>query len=117
MKKLILFSAIALLPFFASAATLNSTFNIGTTFPAIGGTTSVSSTCGSSAAFGTVSVALSQNGVSTLLTTTLSTDANGAFAGNVVFPSPYPSGQATLVATCNRTGDSINSPTLTFAAP
>jgi hypothetical protein len=106
-----------LLPLFASAATLNNTFNVGTLFPAIGATTSVSSNCGASAAYSNISFALMQNGVYTSLSTSLSADQNGAFTGNVVFPSSITSGSATLIATCGSTGNTINSPVLTFAAP
>jgi hypothetical protein len=115
--KTIMFALVALVPFFAGAATLSNSFNIGTLVPTAGGTTYVSSSCGVAGANSTVSFALVQNGVVTAMTTNLSTDSNGNFSGNVTFPSPFNSGSATLVATCNRTGDTINSPFLTFAAP
>jgi hypothetical protein len=116
-KILMLSAAVLFLPFFASAATLNNTFNIGTLFPAIGGNTSISSTCGPSAANSSVSLALTQNVNYTQITPNLTTDSSGAFSGNVIFPSSVSSGSAVLVATCGNTGNTINSPVLTFAAP
>ena len=118
MKKIIFVSAAALfLPFLAGAATLSNTFNVGTYFPVAGSTTSVSSTCGVSASNSTISFSIIENGIGTSIPTNITTDSTGAFSGSITFPSPYGAGQATLVATCNRTGDTINSPTLTFAAP
>lgn len=109
-------SIAVLLPLGASAALLSNTFNIGTIYPVAGGSTSVSSTCGVAGANSTVGFSLTQNGVNVVLPTTFSTDSNGSFSGNVVFPSLYTSGPGVLVATCNRTGDMINSPVLTFSA-
>lgn len=118
MKKILVLSvAVLFLPLFASAATLNNTFNVSTLFPVAGGTVNISSTCGASAANSTVSFTLMQNVSNTALPTTLSTDANGAFSGSVVFPENVSVGQATLMATCNSTGDTIDSPVLTFTAP
>lgn len=117
MKKLILLAMATLSPFFASAATLNNNFSTGSLFPTAGSSMSVSSTCGISAGNNTVSFALMQNGVNTPLAGNLSTDANGAFTGNVSFPSTTNPGTATIIATCNRTGDTVSSPVLTFSAP
>jgi hypothetical protein len=117
MKKLILVSAVALLPFFASAAVLGNTLNAGTLFPVSGSTAYVSGSCGAVGGNSSVNFALMQNGSSTQMTSNLSTDANGSFSGNVTYPSSVPGGQATLVATCNLSGDTINSQVLTFAQP
>ena len=117
MKKLIIVSAAALLPFLASAAVLNNSLNTATLFPTPGSTTNVSSTCGVSGANNSVSFALMQNGGSVQMNSTLSTDSNGSFSGNVTYPAVAAPGQATLVATCNKSGDTINSQPLTFPAP
>lgn len=117
MKKFIVLSAAMLLPFLASAANLNSAFNINTNFPIAGGSATVSSTCGTAGANSTVNFALMQNGINTPLASTLSTDSSGAFSGNISFPVTTSAGLTTLVATCIRSGDIINSPILTFAMP
>lgn len=117
MKKLIIISAAFFLPFLASAAVLNNAFTVGSMYPAPGTTTSVSSSCGSTASNSTVSFTLTQNGFSTQISSTLFTDSNGNFSGNITLPSSYNAGSAVLVANCNKTGDTVNSPTLTFSAP
>ncbi|MBI5530226.1 MAG: hypothetical protein HY918_01870 [Candidatus Doudnabacteria bacterium] len=117
MKKILLLSAVALLPFFASAATLNNTFTVSNYFPSQGSTVTVTSTCGSLGANSNVSFALSQNGNNTQLSNNLSTDSSGAFSGSISLPSSYNAGQATIIASCSRSGDVINSPVLTFASP
>ncbi|MDR3642831.1 MAG: hypothetical protein P4L74_04365 [Candidatus Doudnabacteria bacterium] len=117
-KKIILISAMLLfLPLLAGAATLNAMLNVGTVYPVSGGTTNISGSCGTAASYSAISLALIQNGISTTLPTVMTTDTNGSFTGTITFPSSYGAGSATLVATCNRTGDTINSPTLTFAVP
>lgn len=115
-KYFALLAAVLFLPFFASAATLNNTFNVGTYFPTSGSTTSVSSSCGISGANSSVGFVLMQNGTNTPLATNLNADSNGMFTGNVTFPTNY-SGTATLVATCNSTGNTVSSPVLNFALP
>jgi hypothetical protein len=55
-----------------------------------------------------------QNNASTTLSTTLATDPTGAFSGGVVFPTAV-SGTSTLVATCQKSGDTINSLELNFS--
>ncbi len=117
MKKYIILSVAMLLPFLAGAANLNNTFSISTNFPIAGGTATVSSTCGTAGANSTVNFALMQNGISTILASTLTSDSTGAFSGNISFPVTTSAGVTTLVATCVGSGDTINSPILTFAMP
>jgi hypothetical protein len=117
MKKLILVSAVALLPFFASAAVLGNTINTSNLFPVSGSTNYVSGSCGSVGGNNSVGFGLMQNGSTIQMTSNLTTDQNGAFSGNITYPSGVLGGQATLVATCKLSGDTLNSQILTFAQP
>jgi hypothetical protein len=113
-KTLIVLSLVLLSPLFTNAATLNNTFTVSNYFPNPGSMISVSSSCGNSGSNSTVSFSILQNGNNTPLLTSISSDATGIFSGNILLPSPFTAGSATLVATCNKTGDTINSPVLTI---
>jgi hypothetical protein len=98
------------------AAVLSVPLTVGNTSLGTGTTTNVSGSCGTSGS-GTVSFSLVRGGVTTNLGTTVNTDASGNFSGSVAIPSGYSSGNATLVATCNATGDVANSSTLNIFVP
>jgi large repetitive protein len=122
MKKIFSLFAIAAIaivtPLFAQAATLSTPLTVGTSYPNLGGSSTVSGSCGVPGANSTVSFSLMRNGTTTTLpvSNNVTTNAAGNFSGNVTFPTTYDAGQATLVATCTATGDIINSSALIFPA-
>lgn len=106
------------LPFAAHAEQITTPLTVGTSSPAVGSTTSISGNCGSTGANSSVSFSLNQNGTVTALPSgsNLTTNTSGAFTGNITFPSGYASGPATLIVTCNGSGNTFQPYNLTFAA-
>lgn len=107
---------ILIIPGTIQAAVLSTPLAVSSTSVSTGGTLNVSGTCDSS---GTVSFALVRNGATTSLGSggNLNTNASGAFSGTVTIPSTYGSGNATIVATCNASGNTIVSPVISVSVP
>ncbi len=73
---------------------------LNTTAPDIDGNISVTGNCTTSNGNGVVTFTLTRGGVVTNLSSTTSTNSNGTFTNTVSIPSTYPTGLATLTATC-----------------
>ncbi len=83
--------------------------SLNTSAPAINGNINVSGVCGANSNGGTVTFTVSRGGITTnLSTTTTANGANGALNTTLTIPANYPSGLATITATCPN-GDTVSS--------
>jgi large repetitive protein len=105
---------ILIIPGSIQAAVLPTPLAISSTNVTAGGTVTASGICDSA---GTVSFALVRGGTSTAVGPGATTGAGGTFSSTLTIPSTYGSGSATVVATCNASGNTLVSPTISVAVP
>jgi len=109
--------AVALLPLAGSALFLGANMSVTPGSPQTGSTVTVAGSCGTAGFDSSVSFSLLRGGITLNIPGSASTNSSGGFNTTLTIPASYGSGQATLVATCTRSGDTLSSGELAISAP